>query len=252
MATAADPFLTPDPGRERVFQERHPADAWFFPALVGVIWMMMLLGFVPEVIERTLGDARPYPLIIHIHAIVYFGWLMFLASQVTLIRTGNVAWHMRMGAVGVILALAVTIAGPAAALTMHMTHQARQPPQFLAVQLLNVAAFAGLVCAALLFRRQPAAHKRLMLIGTMTLIGAGFGRVIRLLTGGPPPFTLIPAVYVASDVLLLAMAIFDYRTRGRLHPVFLPAVLAFVAVQLSAGLLLRSPAWIGFTRDLVN
>jgi hypothetical protein len=234
------------------FAPRHPADAWFFPTIVAVIWLIMLTGFVPEVVQRAMGTAKPYPLVIHAHAIVFFGWLVFLASQVALIRTGNVAWHRRMGIAGAVLAAAVAVFGPAAAFTMQMAHEARQPPQFLAIQLLNIAAFVAFVAAGFAFRHDAAAHKRLMLVATLALIGAGFGRVVRLLTGGPAPFTLIPGVYVATNVLLLAIALYDYRTRGRVHPVFIVAACAMFGVELLAGLLLRSPAWIEFTRALVS
>ncbi|AQR62586.1 hypothetical protein BZG35_13710 [Brevundimonas sp. LM2] len=220
--------------------------------MVGIIWLLMLLGFVPEVIQRGLSDAPPYPLIIHVHAVVYFGWLVFLALQVGLIRTRRVDWHMRMGLVGLALALAVILVGPAAGLTMQINGQARQPPQFLAIQFASVLGFTVMIAAGLMLRRHAAAHKRLMLIGTLALIGAGFGRVIRMVTAAPPPWTLIPAVYLAADVLLVAMAIHDLRTRGRLHPVFLPAAVVLLLTQLSAGLLLRSPAWIDFTTRLVN
>ena len=251
MATTATAAAVTGP-RRPPFATHHPADAWFFPLIVVVIWLIMLVGFVPDVIIRINSNAPPYPLVIHAHALVFFGWLMFLASQVTLVRTGNIAWHRRMGVTGIALAAAVTILGPAAALTMQMTHAARQPPPFLAVQGMTIVAFAGLFIAGLIHRRQAAAHKRLMLLATLALIGAGFGRIIRLVTSAPPPSTLIPAVYIATNVLVLAIALYDYRTRGRLHPVFLPAAGALLAAELTAGLLLRFPAWIGFTHRLVG
>lgn len=252
MASNAPSLAAPAPGRLRDFSASHPADAWFFPAIVAIIWLLMLAGFVPELISRSSGNVRPYPLVIHAHAIVFFGWLVFLASQVALVRTGNIAWHRRMGIVGIGLAVAVIIFGPAAALTQQFAHVARQPPHFLAIQIVSIVGFAGFITAGLLFRRQAAAHKRLMIIGTLSLIGAGFGRVIRLVTGAPPPFTLLPSVYIAANLMLVAIAIYDYSTRGRLHPVFLPAAGIFLALQLAAGLLLRSAAWIEFTRALVN
>lgn len=252
MATAVNTYPEPKSGRDRGFRERHPADAYFFPGLVATIWAMMLAGFVPEVIERATGQARPYPLIIHVHAVVFFGWLVFLASQVMLVRTGNVRWHRKFGLLGFGLALAVAVVGPAAALTMQIAHESRQPPQFLAVQFLNIATFLGLFAAGLALRRHSAAHKRLMLIGTLALAGAGFGRIMRLATGAPPPFTIIPGVYFGGDLLILSIAIYDWATRGRLHPIFLPAAGASLAVQLTAGYLLHSPAWIAFTRSLVS
>lgn len=251
MALTADPLKPAGLGSNLPFAERHPADALFFPAMVGVIWLLMLTGFVPEMVQRISGDMRAYPWIIHVHAVVYFGWLAFLAGQIALVRTNNLVIHRQMGLFGIALAVAVVIVGPAAAFEMHMAHQARQPPAFLALQLLNILVFAAGVAAALLLRHQPAAHKRLMLLATLPLTGAGFGRVMRLVTGAPPPWTLIPAVYIAADVLVLAMAIYDYRTRGRLHPIFVPAVAILFATELASGLLLRSPAWASFTRALV-
>jgi hypothetical protein len=118
--------------------------------------------------------------------------------------------------------------------------------------LLSVTAFAACIASGLLYRRQPAAHKRFMLIGTLAITGAGFGRIIRLVTGAAPPWTFVPAVYIGADCLLLAMAIYDYRTRGRLHPIFAPAAGGFLLLQIIAGQLLHSPRWIGFTHQLVS
>lgn len=249
-------ILQPDTGdalrQPSGFDPQHPADAWFFPAILGAIWLILLGGFLPETFASLQPGGRAFPLIIHVHALVFFGWITFLTLQIGLVRTGNLAWHRRMGIVGAALAVAVVIAGPAAALTQHMSHQARQPPQFLALQVGNIAVFAGMVTAALLLRRDPSAHKRLMLIGTIALIGAGFGRIVRMVTGEPPPWTLMPAVYIAGNVLLLLIALHDFRTRGRLHPVFLIAVGFFLTAQLAIGALLQSPAWAQMARQIVE
>lgn len=234
------------------FAPQHPADAWFFPAILGAIWVILLVGFLPETFASLQPGGRAYPPIIHVHAVVFFGWITFLTMQIGLIRTGNVAWHRQMGIVGAVLAVAVEIAGPAAALTQHMNHEARQPPQFLALQLGNIVVFAIMVTAGLMLRGQSAAHKRLMLIGTIALIGAGFGHVVRMLTGAPPPWTLMPAVYIAGNILLLVIALYDFRTRGRPHPVFLVATAFFLVAQLVIGMMLQSPAWAQVARQIVG
>jgi hypothetical protein len=248
--------LHPDDGgalrQPEGFAPQHPADAWFFPAILGAIWLVLLGGFVPELIESLQPDGRAYPPIIHVHAVVFFGWITFLTVQIGLVRSRNVAWHRRMGLVGAVLAIAVVLAGPAAALTQHMNGAALQPPQFLALQLGNIAVFAVMVTAGLLLRAQSAAHKRLMLIGTIALIGAGFGRIVRMLTGAPPPWTIMPAVYIAGNLLLLIIALYDYRTRGRLHPVFLVATVFFLTAQLMIGTMLQSPTWAQIARQIVS
>ena len=50
------------------------------------------------------------------------------------------------------------------------------PPDFLAVQLSDMLAFGTLSAAALLLRKDMAAHKRLMLLGTLYISDAGFAR----------------------------------------------------------------------------
>lgn len=234
------------------FDLHHPADAWFFPAILGAIWLILLGGFGPGMIASVQPGARSFPLIIHVHAVIFFGWITFITVQMGLVRTGNVAWHRRMGILGAVLAVGVVLAGPAAALTQHMDKVAIQPPQFLALQVGNIIVFAVMVTAGLLLRSQSSAHKRLMLIGTIALIGAGFGRIVRMVTGAPPPWTLIPAVYIAGDILLLLIALHDFRTRGRLHPVFVLAAGVFLAAQLCIGLLLQSPAWAEIARQIVS
>lgn len=234
------------------FAARHPADTWFFATLIAVLWLLALGGFVPEMVERLRGEPPPYPLVIHVHAVVFFGWLTFLALQMTLVRTGNVRVHRSLGAVGALLAVSMVALGPWAAFTMQLAHQAPQPPKFLAIQLLNILVFGVLVAAGLALRRDAAAHKRLMLVATMSIIGAGFGRIVTQLTGAPPPFTIVPGVYIAANVLLLAIAIHDHRTRGRQHPAFLIAAGVFIATEFAAGQLLRSPGWTEFTRALVS
>jgi FtsH-binding integral membrane protein len=250
MAIDAHVAVAPGSPRPPTFAARHPSDAWFFPSIVGVICLLMLAGFVPEMLERMHGTPKPYPVVIHAHAVVFFGWLAFLASQVALIRTGRVAVHRSLGTLGAVLAVAVLLLGPAAAFTMQLAHDAQQPPKFLAVQLLNIAVFGVLVVAGLVFRRDAAAHKRLMLVATLALIGAGFSRVMRMVMGAPPPFTLIPGVYIAGNVLLVVIALYDYRTRGRLHPAFVMAAALLIGAEFLAGALLRSPAWIEFTGSL--
>lgn len=252
MATNANSRPSEVPMRPSGFDPRHPADAWFFPAVLGAIWLILLGGFLPETFASLQPGGRAFPLIIHVHAVVFFGWITFLTLQIGLVRTGNVAWHRRMGIVGAVLAVCVVIAGPAAALTQHMNRVAIQPPQFLALQLGNIVVFAVMITAGLLLRSQPSAHKRLMLIGTIALIGAGFGRIVRMLTGAPPPWTIMPSVYIAGNVLLLVIALYDFRTRGRPHPVFLGAVAFFLVAQLVIGLMLQSPAWAQIARQIVG
>ena len=60
-------------GANRRFESYHPWDRNFFLGYVGLIWFVILLGFAPEVIQRIQSHS-PFPLIVHIHAVIFVGW----------------------------------------------------------------------------------------------------------------------------------------------------------------------------------
>ena len=73
--------------------------------------------------------------------------------------------------------------------------------------------------------RKPETHKRLMLLAGISLLDAAVARWFLTFLAppgplGPPPVPVtIPPALVAYLLLVVAM-IFDWRTRGRPHPVY--------------------------------
>lgn len=114
------------------------------------------------------------PLVYHLHAFVFFGFVALYVTQATLAATGNVAVHRRLGLVAAVWIPLMTVL--AIWLTLVTLQVLGGPPvfaqsEFLAVNLFHIAAFAGLGFAALAFRRRPDWHKRLM-FGAMVTVGA--------------------------------------------------------------------------------
>jgi uncharacterized membrane protein YozB (DUF420 family) len=216
--------------------------------LLGLIWTGILMGFVPDAMRHVATHARPYPLIVHFHAAAFVGWLLFLSTQIMLVRTGNTAVHRRLGVFGAGLAAIMLVLGPATALTVQHVDfgtKASDPP-FLSVQLLGITTFAILVAAGLLLRRDAAAHKRLMLLGTLFISDAGFARwlgdgLTKLLGDGFWPFWT--ESYIGNDVVLLVFVAYDLITRRRLHPVFVAGAALGLADQLIASWLYYAPWW---------
>lgn len=62
------------------FAQHHPWDRSFFPLSVAVIWVVILLGFVPDIMRHAASDEPDYPLIIHIHAVAFVGFLVLLSA----------------------------------------------------------------------------------------------------------------------------------------------------------------------------
>jgi hypothetical protein len=226
----------------------HASDRNVFLAYVVLLWFGILGGFVPEIVQHIAQHQPPYPLIIHVHGLVFVAWLVVLTAQVLLIRQRRADLHRKLGAAAMGLAALMVIVGPATAYTMQRYHwgTSDSDPPFLAVQLGDIVGFAGLVSAGFLLRDDSPAHKRLLLLATLFISDAGFARLFggsvhALLGHGfwPLFFTL----YLANDVLIVGLGAYDLVTRKRLHPAYIAGVAWMFALQLTAIFLDRSPAW---------
>jgi hypothetical protein len=91
-------------------------------------------------------------------------------------------------------------------------------------------------------RGEPQTHKRLMLLATINLTTAAIARWPVVSTLGPP------AVFGATDLFIVALAAWDVRTRGRLHPATLWGGLAILVSQPLRLLVSGTEVWQAFAR----
>ena len=61
-----------------------------------------------------------------------------------------------------------------------------------------------------------------------------------------------PAFFGITDLFLVTLAIWDFRTRGRLHPVTLWGGLFMLAAQPGQLMLSGTEIWLGFARWATN
>ncbi|HAF80185.1 MULTISPECIES: hypothetical protein [unclassified Brevundimonas] len=157
---------------------RPKADAWFFPVMTAVVWLGVIMGFGGEMVRQSRAGDLTYPLIVHIHALVFTGWLVVFTAQVVFIRQGRFGLHRTLGLAAMALAGVMLVLGPATALIVQVNRlgSPAADPAFLAVSMSDMISFAGLVCAGFINRAKGALHKRLMLLSTLALADAGFGR----------------------------------------------------------------------------
>lgn len=231
------------------FAPSHPWDRWFFPMVVGLIWLGVVMGFAPGIARHFARHEPPFPPILHLHGMVFGGWLWLLTAQVLLIRTGRTALHRRLGIAGAVLAPVVFAVGLATAYVMDRLEfgTAKDDTAFLFVQATDMLAFGALAGAGLLLRSNGAAHRRLMLMSTIYIADAGFSRWL-----GPPIvaalgetyWPILAALYLGSDALQLAIGGYDLATRRRLHPAWLAAFACIVPLQLVSVYYYHSdPGW---------
>lgn len=211
----------------------------FFFCMSIVLLLTVFVGFLPTLYLRTFRGLPPLPGHLHVHGAILTGWFVWLVVQTSLIKTNRVAHHRRLGALGAILGLAVVFAGPlatfslvprirAAGLDLDMDISALgisglgsdlSIARFLSgtvvwPNIASVATFAVLVLAAMLLRRRPDTHKRLMLLASISIVGPALARISRWPGLGGEQGLFIPLALV---LLLLAVVLHDVISTKRVH-----------------------------------
>jgi hypothetical protein len=215
---------------------------------VALIWFVILMGFAPQIVRKFQEHAFNYPLAVHIHAAVYVSWLILLTVQTVLIGRGRVALHRRLGGFGAGLAVLVVLTGLVATYVVEnlMFGTPRSDPAFISTLLVDVLNFASLATAGLLLRRDAAAHKRLMLLATMSLLQAGFirwwGKAMLAAFGGGFLGGWM-ADYLGVSLLVLGLGVYDLVTRRHLHPAYVVGAIWILSWQFIAKWLYVSPWW---------
>jgi len=252
--------MTSRGGGIRKFAPHHRWDRNFFAIWLAAIWFGTIAGFGYDMFKKFEHGALHYPWVVHVHAAVYLGWLALLTSQILLVRRGRMDLHRRMGQLALVLLPLMFVLGPAAALTMdHL--QFGQPGTasfklpFLAIQFSNVLTSVTLLIIGLLRRRDPSAHKRLMLMGTLVLTEPGYSRFLfvplhQVFGNGVLQFWLTD--YFMTIVLMLGVGIYDLITRKRLHPAYVGALVFCLTTQLLSAWAFHLHAWRAFTVQLVG
>jgi hypothetical protein len=114
-------------------------------------------------------------------------------------------------------------------------------------QILGMPIFGGLVLAALLYRRRPDIHKRLM---WLTIPAALMGAPVAHIVGHYGlPLAFLP---LANLLFLAANPIYDRLAHGRFHPVSLWAGIAFVVLANILAVGAQHPRWQAFVLWLAS
>ena len=156
-------------------------DNVFFPAMTVLILAAVFLGFARTYYLAGLFRAPVPNLLVHIHGAVFSLWILFLIAQTLLIASGRVDLHRTVGLIGFCLACLVVVLGLMAATDSLGRHFAPGESgagvrAFYAVPIADMLVFGTLIYFGFRERFNPAAHKRLMLIATITLLDAAFVR----------------------------------------------------------------------------
>ena len=220
----------------------------FYTGLPIAMALAVFVGFAPTYYMKTAFGTPALAPLYHVHGFLFTCWMLLLIIQPALVATGRTALHRRVGVAGGLLAAGMVVA--ALAVSIDLGRRGASPPGvpplvFLVVPLTTVVVFPVLVGAALLWRNRPQIHKRLMLIGSMELITAGFGRWPVVGPLGPM------AYFAATDIFVLALLVHDRATTGRFHRATLWGGLFLIASQPLRLMIGGTDTWQAFARWLI-
>jgi hypothetical protein len=157
--------------------------------------------------------APPHPLLVHIHAVIFSSWILLLVAQTSLVAVGRIDIHRRLGVVGFGLACLLVPVGLAVTCEFLARHHRLEDPslRFPFLQVVDLLVFSTLIYFGYRQRFNPAAHKRLMLIATITPLDAAFSRWPVLVVGN----SLLADM--CCYALLALLASYDMWSIGKVH-----------------------------------
>lgn len=212
-----------------------------------------LAGFSTTLFIPLARGSFAAPVMVQVHGVLMFCWLLLLIGQTALVSSGNTAVHRRLGWLGAALAAAIVpsgvVAGVYATRRDLATTEATWPYGAFVNIVIEMAVFGILVAAAIAQRRQPQRHKRLLILVTISALGPAWFRFRHFMPLVPNPIVTFSLV---ADSVLLVLIAREWLTERRVHPVFAWAGGAMVAVHLVELAAAESPLWTGIARWLLQ
>ena len=232
MATMAPATLTP------LDDEPALAERFAFKMAVAMA-LTVVLGFSTQLAMGRSTFASP--LRVHLHAVVFMGWVAIFLTQSYLATRGPVALHRKLGWLATGWAGLMVVMGFVVTVTMARNGTVPfffMPQQFLIADPLTVLMFAAITAYAIANRKRTDWHARLHICGMAVIIAPAFGRLLPMPLLSPYAFE---AAGAATLIFPLAGMIRDKRKLGRVHPAWLLGAAAIIGNILLFDLIAYSP-----------
>jgi hypothetical protein len=232
-------------------------DRVFYSGMAITMALAVLIGFGPTYYFRLFAaeapaatiSGTPFTSIVHLHALVFSGWVLLFIVQAALVAGRRVKLHQRLGIAGAVLAAMMIILGSRTAIAAARAGSAPpgvDPLAFLAIPLGDMVLFTIFISAALKQRRKKEAHKRLMLLSYIAILTAAVARWPGVLPLGPLGF------YGLTFLFLVGAVGYDLVTRRHVHVVYMWGG-ALLVLSVPARLILSGTGlWRAFAEFLVR
>lgn len=220
----------------------------FHTSMAVAFLITAVAGFGPTYFLKGLYPTPALTPLLHVHGAVFTSWLVLLIVQSGLVAAHRVDLHRGLGIAGGVLAAIMIPLGIMTAVEAARRGAATPgltPLAFMVFPVGAVAMFAGFIGVALWKRRQPELHRRLILLGTVSIMTPA---IARLPFAGRSPVLAL----VLSLLFVVAGMIHDWKTRGRVHPLYIWGGLIVLLSGPVRNAIGNTEAWQSFARFLVE
>jgi hypothetical protein len=213
-----------------------------YPSIISTLLLLLSLAAFSDNLLTDVGQPSNSDPKFIIHGLFGLAWYVLLVAQANLVRVRNVALHKTLGITTFIVAIGVTLSTLYIFIVLWkgwglMTIEVRANRLFL-------PGYAACLLLAWSRRRQPDWHKRLIFAGTFFMLGPVLSRAYDpLIVSWMEP--LFPAFTARVDEVgflaffagvwigfFLSLALYDWKTLRRIHPVTMAGVAWFVLTWL--------------------
>jgi hypothetical protein len=149
-------------------------DRRFYLLIAILTATIVFAGFARTFFLNGLFAKLHLPSLFILHGLVFSSWLVVLVTQSALVSARQIRIHQKLGYASIAIVVAMFT------LDWIMSVQAAQrgftppggppPLSFLAFQILGLVLFTALVGAGYLLRNRPETLKRLIIVGTVTIL----------------------------------------------------------------------------------
>lgn len=182
------------------------------------LWMVLVMCFfifggfgMTYLGPLASGSFPPAPPVVHLHGVVFFGWMLLLVTQSLLVNVRNVRLHRSLGTFGiayagviVLLGLLITIISGAT------TNWTADSYGLFYLSFVAPVSFAAIFTLAIRSLKTPAVHRNLILLATLSILMPGINRLYMMSLGlAHVPFY---GTYATMDVLLAAILLQERRS----------------------------------------
>ena len=249
----------------------HAIDRWIFVFMAAWFIALVLAGFIPSSLTKIAavqsGERPPFPLVMHMHAVLMGAFLALLLAQTWLMATGRTRYHMRLGMISWVLVPAIVIVGLILAPTMYheILGRLQVAPPDMRDKLQKALLFSenikliqlriGILFPlflAIAFRargRDAGLHKRMMILATAIPLPAGIDR-IPWLPKTLPDSPLSPDLYIL--LAIAPMFVWDVMRNRSIHRAYWIWLILCLPPTIAVHALWDTPWWHATARALMG